>query len=295
HKKLWGIIMADFKRFQEILILRNEYENDKFSKFWFRGHSNATYKLIPSLYRLNLGKKIEDYQEFEQNSYNSFEEKCNEIGIEIPKNSWERICFMQHYGVKTKLLDWSESFDVALFFAFEGWNPTARNPIDRIATIWILDPNSLNTLGDIYPQGPTQSRILVPKKDEEKYNYTKFMTHRINDLVGTLAIELSDSLSADSVPNKRIKVQKGVFTLHETKFDLESELAFKADYGKTHQKSEALNALQRIDLHPDLYEEVKAYLNTKGLLHSKIYPDLEGISAAVNRLSIGNKNWYEVF
>lgn len=287
--------MGTFKKFQEIHIFKNEYENNKYTAFWFRGQSKSSYKLIPSLYRLNLGKNIKDYQEFEQESYDLFEQKCNEIDVQIPKSSWERICFMQHYGVKTRFLDWSTSFDVALFFAFEGWNPTAKNPIDRIATVWVLDPNTLNTLGNIPPQNSTNSRILVPKKDEEQYSYTKFMNHRINDLVGTLAVDLSDSLSEDSVPNKRIKAQKGVFTLHETKFDLESELAFKGDYGKPHQKAYTLDALQRIDLHPDLYDEVKAYLNNKGLLHSKIYPDLEGISTAVNRLSIGDNNWYEVF
>lgn len=41
---------------------------------------------------------------------------------------------MQHYGVKTRFLDWSYSFQVALFFATYTEN----------ARLWILDPHLLN-------------------------------------------------------------------------------------------------------------------------------------------------------
>ncbi|CGF83649.1 hypothetical protein COJ67_15990 [Bacillus thuringiensis] len=284
-----------FNSLEEILALKDKYIEDEYYELWFRGQSKAFYKLMPSLYRLNLGKNTEDYQEFERNSYALFEQKCNELGIEIPKNSWERICFMQHYGVKTRFLDWSQEFDIALFFAFEGWNPSANNACDRVATVWILRPHNLNVLGNITPKHPLDSRILVPKRDEETYSYDNFLNNREGNLVGSLAVDLTDNLSEDSAPNKRIKAQKGVFTMHETKFDLESEIAFKRDYGKPHQKSLTFDALRRIDLHPDLYNDVQKYLSDKGLLHSKIYPDLEGISTTVNRSSVDGKNWYEIF
>ncbi|EPC8419954.1 FRG domain-containing protein [Bacillus wiedmannii] len=287
--------METFRNFQEIQDLKNQCENCNHTEFWFRGQSKPFYKLLPSLYRLNLGKNIEVYQEFEQKSYDLFEQKCNELSVPIPSNSWERVCFMQHYGVKTKFLDWSKSFDIALFFAFEGWNPLAKNPDERIATVWVLEPNILNLLSGRPSSRPRESSILVPKKDEENYSYAKFLDSKINNLEGSLAIDLTNNLSTDSEPNKRIKAQKGVFTMHETTLDLESELTFRKDYGKSHQKTYVDETLRRIDLKPELYNEVKDYLNNKKLLHHTIYPDIQGISTTINRLGIGERDWYEVF
>lgn len=46
---------------------------------------------------------------------------------------------MQHYGVPTRLLDWSENPLVALYFAVENKDK------ETDAAIWMLRPNKLNT------------------------------------------------------------------------------------------------------------------------------------------------------
>jgi FRG domain len=33
------------------------------------------------------------------------------------KDKWERLAFMQHYGVPTKLMDWSTNVTAAIYFA----------------------------------------------------------------------------------------------------------------------------------------------------------------------------------
>ena len=95
----------------------------------FRGHSNADHKLIPSLLRANFTSGIE--HNLYVDSYvrgRSFMEKAN--------NSWEFLSIMQHFGIPTRLLDWTESLATAIYFAL---SINYQNP-----TIWITNPFELN-------------------------------------------------------------------------------------------------------------------------------------------------------
>lgn len=67
--------MENFECFADVLKHVEEKKNST-HEVWFRGQSKASYKLSPSLFRLNLGRSTNDYRKFEENSYKKFEEKC---------------------------------------------------------------------------------------------------------------------------------------------------------------------------------------------------------------------------
>jgi hypothetical protein len=77
---------------------------------WYRGHTNSEFYLLANLLRYKNGLEKERYL------FNSFQKFADRI-LQRRDSEWETLFEMQHYGVPTRLLDWSETFGIALFFA----------------------------------------------------------------------------------------------------------------------------------------------------------------------------------
>jgi hypothetical protein len=100
---------------------------------WFRGHINADWKLTPKLYRTPFigADENEIRHEFQSRALQL-------IQTRLPANRWEWYFLMQHYGVPTRLLDWTENALIAIYFAVE------NHPATFDAALWVLDPTWLN-------------------------------------------------------------------------------------------------------------------------------------------------------
>ncbi len=120
-----------------VLDLTNKWEfENKAGCPWFRGQDREKAPL-PALFR-------EKYDEFHMNT--TFRNRSGAL-YDIPDTNridqW--LFLMQHYGLPTRLLDWTESLLNALFFALDGYNELCEckrevsNP-----TLWALHPLKLN-------------------------------------------------------------------------------------------------------------------------------------------------------
>ena len=84
--------------------------SDKWEGPWFRGQDHASDRLRPRRYRY--------YRIDEDEIRSEFKRRAPQLMLGVQPNSdWERYFLMQHYGMPTRLLDWSEGALLALHFA----------------------------------------------------------------------------------------------------------------------------------------------------------------------------------
>lgn len=182
------IVAYDLKQLEQII--NEEMEN---GKTWFRGHSNHKYVLLPNLYRTLYAtkdqfynpifpKKVTEYNnsgdivQIPDGLYiNSFYSKLDELGIAYPNDDTEKICFAQHYGVKTKLLDWTTDIKVAYYFSNTGRKKNSKT------AIYMLNPKEFNQ--------------YMAHMNQELYKY-KFGDYKFSDA----------ELEKDIVQNSKIEV-----------------------------------------------------------------------------------------
>lgn len=219
---------------------------DQNSILWFRGHSDKDWHLIPSVQR-------ENYQKSEQSLMNDFYMRATVSLKEKPSydnySGW--ISIMQHFGLPTRLLDWSQSPLIAAFFAT---NEYLKYP-QKDACIWVLKPGLLNEFegfgGYIYPMdAKTVLEMIYPafKPYSSKYRDVG------EKIIACYPVE----------NNMRIYTQQSAFTVHNSLKELNSLNVPKL--------------IDRLIIPANKKEKIFNELKICGIKLRNIYPDAEHIA-----------------
>lgn len=243
-----------------IKAIQKAWNSDSFP--WFRGEpSDTKTPLLPKLYRV---KKDGSYHD-ENLIVQTFRMKSPIYGGFTTPNKQstdEWLFLMQHVGLPTRLLDWSEGALIALYFALKESDPV----------VWMLNPVELN-------------RLSIDDDQDLKPNQFPLTWVQQDRTINIGSINVRGAWESDSVGTKfpvaikptyihpRMSSQRSCFTVQGKNKSCLNDLVS----GKL---------LQRIYITAEieLLEVMKKELYILGISEGSLFPDLDGLSKEIEEL-----------
>lgn len=235
-------------------------EDDRVTPYvWFRGVNSCNHRLQPGAYWRKNYNEWQPLIDFSQRG-GRFPDS-DELGS---VNTWGTYYLAQHYGIPTRLLDWTESFVSALFFATDGIKA------DSEACVWVMNPQAFNELtcnwrGIISPEINDKLEIWLP---------ANVKSHRQEQCPRDPSCLYDNEKPLAIYPkhqNVRIRSQTGFFTVHGRQNVPIDELILKS--GKVSDGLLARLCFRGVDS-----LRLQQQVAQLGIGRSLIYPDLDNFT-----------------
>jgi hypothetical protein len=125
---------------------KSELGFDKNEECFYRGHTQKNWEFSPGLFRNIVPYKDKyitaDCWDIESDLYYEFRSRARALNSQ-QVNDWDILFIMQHHGVRTRILDWTEMLSSALYFPLEGCDRQG-NLNGSSPCIWLMNPYKLN-------------------------------------------------------------------------------------------------------------------------------------------------------
>ncbi len=236
----------------EFLTLAAELQAAGERPLWYRG---CPYAPLPSLLRHPTKKTIQEVMDLERALLARFKQLWVPFQTRTLESDFEYAFMMQHFGVPTRLLDWTESPLVGLYFAcIEATDD--ENAGD--AVVWAVDPVAWNR-----SVRPTVNRVLMP--DDVAVKGYRPANPDWEATMDALPVAMYGTHNS-----ARIVAQKGTFFVFGQGID---------DLRSAYVKSAFADGLvKRISIPKAQVRSVQESLHAMGITHATVFPDLEHIA-----------------
>jgi len=211
--------------------------------FSFRGHAcGDTWKLVPNVHRTSSsGREQQLLLKFQLKAPSRYD-NCPPIE---DNPAWTSLA--QHYGLPTRLLDWTDSPLVAAYFA------TLDCDIEEDGAIWLLDAETMNSI--ITGASP----VMFTFRADECINMINggwfTSTKEKHVCVATMPDEI----------DLRLTLQQSSFTIHKDAIPLE-------------EHSKANDFLRKIVIPKESKVALRDELYLLGFKRSTLFPDLGNLA-----------------
>jgi hypothetical protein len=237
-------------------------------QLFFRGLPKESYKLIPTLFRMKPDRLVNDWSFYEFEILTKFQKAAAPHLKFLPAHFLEWLSIAQHYGVPTRLLDWTMSPLAALYFALE---KHVEEDISENAVVWVLDSKGEELVHD--------ATYTSFRKWQEWFTESEFSNTCIYHPTH-LAV--------------RVNSQQGCFTIHRPPEHWNDFIAIEDSVrsGNPNDEDSPKNKLRKILIPAKLCSKLWVELNSTGINRYTLFPDLDGLGAKFRLDVKGNKRIY---
>lgn len=235
---------------------------------WYRGVGEAGHDLVPGFYRHPPTSEPGELQALEKKMVHWFRQRSIPFQSRPLDGSWECLFVMQHFGVPTRLLDWTENPYIALYFALAYASKEKRRGkwvYLKDAAVWLLNPAQWNAA--VLDRVKVEGGVLSTEAHvASSYEPTKDLTR-------------DEPVAIYGAHNSaRIVAQRGVFTVAGASLE---------PMNKVYENSAKLipqDCLRKIEFPKESIAELLRSLLSMGFTESVVFPDMEGLARETKRI-----------